>query len=365
MLLVTQTQRRIALLVLLVPVAVSPSTPSRAQDQSRTFPETGKTVRGAFLRYWDTHGGLPQQGYPISDEMRETSDIDGKTYTVQYFQRAVFELHPEHRGTPHEVLLSLLGSIHYRQRYPTNLYPTGVASQAPNTSPGSIFFPQTGKRLGGEFLEYWQKNGGLAQQGYPITDEFYGSSELDGKAYRMQFFERAVFEYHPKNEGTPYVVLLAHLGTLRMNNKYAKGLAPPYDVIWRTVREIMSRYPQDPNSKDTVRPKEFLDYEQTLRGMRAEGWQGWMDKGGPLLNADRTTYRVTVYMEDPAGKEPRHITKRASLQDISREQASALSNRLAKDPNVSNARVRYSGVITLVHTYGGVELTNVSIEPVE
>src|SRR5207247_7402689 len=29
---------------------------------SRTFPETGKTVTGLFLGYWDNHGGLPQQG---------------------------------------------------------------------------------------------------------------------------------------------------------------------------------------------------------------------------------------------------------------------------------------------------------------
>src|SRR5436190_4335110 len=31
---------------------------------SRTFPETGKTVTGLFLNYWDTHGGLAQQGFP-------------------------------------------------------------------------------------------------------------------------------------------------------------------------------------------------------------------------------------------------------------------------------------------------------------
>jgi hypothetical protein len=77
-----------------------------AQGTSRTFPETGKTVSGRFLEYWDTHGGLMQQGYPISDEMQEVSDTDGKTYTVQYFERAVFEKHPEN-APPNDVLLSL------------------------------------------------------------------------------------------------------------------------------------------------------------------------------------------------------------------------------------------------------------------
>ena len=87
-----------------------------AQAGSRTFPETGKTVSGRFLDYWNTHGGLAQQGYPISNELQEKSDTDGKTYTVQYFQRAVFELHPENQP-PYDVLLSQLGTFRYRAKY--------------------------------------------------------------------------------------------------------------------------------------------------------------------------------------------------------------------------------------------------------
>jgi len=65
-----------------------------AQLLNRTFAETGKTVQGKFLEYWDKIGGLTQQGFPIFEEMQERSDTDGKTYTVQYFERAVFELQP-------------------------------------------------------------------------------------------------------------------------------------------------------------------------------------------------------------------------------------------------------------------------------
>ncbi|HVF98272.1 MAG TPA: hypothetical protein VND68_00405, partial [Chloroflexia bacterium] len=65
-----------------------------AQAGSQTFPETGKTVKGRFLEYWQQNGGLPQQGFPITDELQEKSDTDGKTYQTQYFERAVFELHP-------------------------------------------------------------------------------------------------------------------------------------------------------------------------------------------------------------------------------------------------------------------------------
>jgi hypothetical protein len=47
----------------------------------------------------------------------EVSPLDGKPYTVQYFERAVFEYHPENRGTQFEVLLSHLGRFRYNSRY--------------------------------------------------------------------------------------------------------------------------------------------------------------------------------------------------------------------------------------------------------
>ena len=69
------------------------------------FPATGKRLGGRFLQYWNTHGGLAQQGYPISDELMERSDLDGKSYRVQYFERAVFEMHQENPA-PNDVLLN-------------------------------------------------------------------------------------------------------------------------------------------------------------------------------------------------------------------------------------------------------------------
>jgi hypothetical protein len=87
-------------------------------EASRTFEETGKTVAGRFLEYWEQNGGLAQQGYPISDEFMERSDADGKTYRVQYFERAVFELHPENKP-PYDVLLSQLGTLRYKVKYPS------------------------------------------------------------------------------------------------------------------------------------------------------------------------------------------------------------------------------------------------------
>jgi uncharacterized protein len=101
----------------LVALPLSGVTPSAAQASSRFFRETGKTVSGKFYQYWLGHGQLAQQGYPISNQMNERSDTDGKTYTVQYFERAVFELHPENANTQFEVLLSQLGTFRYKAKY--------------------------------------------------------------------------------------------------------------------------------------------------------------------------------------------------------------------------------------------------------
>jgi methionine-rich copper-binding protein CopC len=181
-----------------------------------TFKETGQTLCGRFLINWNDNGGLAQQGFPISGEMQEKSDTDGKMYKVQYFERSVFELHPENMW-PNDVLLSLLGNFLYKQKYPS-----GAPNQKPNATAGSVLFNETGKRLGGKFLTYWQTHGGLAQQGFPISDEFQEKSDLDGKTYTVQYFERAVFELHPEKAGTQYEVLLSQLGTFRYKQKYPK-----------------------------------------------------------------------------------------------------------------------------------------------
>jgi hypothetical protein len=194
---------------------------SRAQEgDSRFFPETKQTVRGGFWRYWQGNGGLAQQGFPISGELQEKSDLNGKSYTVQYFERAVFEWHPEN-GWPYDVLLTQLGTLRYKQ-----LYPQGAPGQKPNTDPGTWLFPETGKSLGGSFQAHWKQAGGVAQLGFPISEEFHERSDLDGKEYTVQYFERAVFEWHPDNM-PPYNVLLSQLGTFRHRQRYPQVQPTP------------------------------------------------------------------------------------------------------------------------------------------
>ena len=86
--------------------AVPESTKTQLNDDGAMFfPETKHTLANGFRLYWQANGGLPIYGYPLSQEFTERNADDGNSYTVQYFERARFEYHPEHKGTPYEVLL--------------------------------------------------------------------------------------------------------------------------------------------------------------------------------------------------------------------------------------------------------------------
>lgn len=90
-------------------LALTPTpTPTPPPPTQEYFPQTGYYVSDAFLTFFKAHGGIAVFGYPISNELPELGS-DGRILTVQYFQRARFEYHPEFAGTPYEVELGLLG----------------------------------------------------------------------------------------------------------------------------------------------------------------------------------------------------------------------------------------------------------------
>ena len=72
------------------------------------FSETSHSLAYGFRAFWQQRGGLATFGYPISEEFQELNPDTGQMHTVQYFERARFEYHPEHAGTEYEVLLGLL-----------------------------------------------------------------------------------------------------------------------------------------------------------------------------------------------------------------------------------------------------------------
>jgi hypothetical protein len=99
------------------------------------------------------------------------------------------------------------------------------------------------------FLQYWQDHGALAQQGLPKTSLFLETNPTDGKQYPTQYFERARFEYHAENAGTPYVVLLGLLGREqyappRPSPSPSPSPSPPSNVIFRdTFTDPTSGWP--------------------------------------------------------------------------------------------------------------------------
>ena len=89
-------------------------------------------------------------------------------------------------------------------------------------------FTETTHKICGRFLQYWESHGQLAQQGLPISDVFMEVNAPppagDGNVHKVQYFERARFEYHEENQ-PPYDVLLGLLGTEQFTAKY-QGVTP-------------------------------------------------------------------------------------------------------------------------------------------
>jgi hypothetical protein len=206
----------LSILALAFSVLMSQTKAPDCQD----FHQTGKSVCGLFLNYWRSHGGVAVQGYPISDLLQEKSAVDGQDHTVQYFEKAVYELHPELSGAD-KVHLEPLGSMRFAA-----LYPEGPPASDWDHANESQYFPQTGYYVEEPFLSYWQQHGGVDQFGYPISRPFEERSAADGRTYTVQYFERAEIELHPENP-TPYQLLPTPLGTLSFAQRYPHGVPTP------------------------------------------------------------------------------------------------------------------------------------------
>jgi hypothetical protein len=214
-----KTSGLFAALLFLLASCLPPSSPysqqshtayASAAQEGRYYEQTGLTLAPEFLAFYDAHGGVPLFGYPVTPARTENG------YLVQWTERQRLEYHPEHAGTPYEVLLGLLGREltdgYSGPAFRTELHATTSTSDAeaaPEASASAAtdrFFPETGQTVTEPFLSYWRDNGGLQVFGYPISRLF-----SDENGLQQQWFERARFEYHP--EFAPeHEVLLGHLG---------------------------------------------------------------------------------------------------------------------------------------------------------
>ena len=166
-----------------------------------SIPIPAYTIAPIFRDYYYRNGGLPIFGYPISDLM----EVNGRP--VQWFQRARLEHWPDpgYAGTPYEIQGGLVGVEYTGDR----TFP----KQAPFIStPTNRYFAETGYGVRGQFLQFWEQNGGLKIFGYPISNEIQEMLD-DGRVYRVQYFERARLEEHPDLANTPFATQLGLIGT--------------------------------------------------------------------------------------------------------------------------------------------------------
>ena len=171
------------------------------------MPETGHKVGDRFLASWQINGGLALFGYPVSEEFGEGLE-DGTVYLVQYFERARFEYHPEHAGTPYETQLGLLG----RQAAAGRL---GEPAFLPVPDPGDgAWLAETGHTLRPPFREFWEQTGGAAVYGLPISEAVAEGERPDGTPLLVQYFERARLEHQPEGSTPRTQVRLEPLGIM-------------------------------------------------------------------------------------------------------------------------------------------------------
>ena len=194
-----------------------PASPAVGQGRFRYFSQTGHFLRGVFLSFWETHGATAVLGLPITEALNE----DG--LVVQYLERVRLEWHPDISTDPRrQVLLTRLGSIlTENQGRVFERLPAG------SSTPTSHFFPETGHNLSNAFLTFWQRNGGLAVYGYPISEEIVETNAADGNQYTVQYFERNRFEWHPERPATNNV----QLGLLGVEYARLSGLNPMSRVL--------------------------------------------------------------------------------------------------------------------------------------
>jgi hypothetical protein len=135
---------------------------------------------------------------------------------VQYFERQRLEWHPENLGTPYAVLLGRMGAEALKMQGRDWMTFPKADPSTPN------YYAITGHAIAPEFSDYWSSTGlefgdpgvsyreALALWGYPLSEPML-ETNADGDTVLTQYFERAVFEYHPEN-AEPYRVLLRRLG---------------------------------------------------------------------------------------------------------------------------------------------------------
>jgi hypothetical protein len=214
--------------ILIIPLfllsAFLPPAVPQTQVVDRLFvPETGHSITNDFLATYQSVKD-PQAifGYPITDAfLDQTSGTDA---LVQYFQKALFELHP---GKVPELRVEIKWLGYF-------LYQKGEeAPLAINSADCQSFINNF--QVCYALLDFYKSNGGAAQFGYPISN-----LEIQNGIF-VQYFQKAAFEWHPEFAPGKRVIL-ADLGLRYFNTiqEDPQRLRPSNNTI-RTILKLQVR----------------------------------------------------------------------------------------------------------------------------
>lgn len=221
-----------------------------AQDGSteKYFPETGHRVSGEFWQYYRSFANANLIfGYPLTEAYTEAKS--GRV--VQYFTHARFELYPQ--DLLQKVHLTATGSEIYVPGQGVDIFtPIGCRSF---TSGFPVCF---------SFLEFFDKNGGEAVFGQPISSFQF----LNGRI--TQYFERARFDWYPEY-GEGQKVVLADMGRIYFDFvKEDANLLKPLPPVDNRVDVVMSLHTRAFVWKAVTQPNDqqvvyVIVQDQTLR----------------------------------------------------------------------------------------------------
>ena len=177
----------------------------------RFFAETGHSAKGIFLQFYKSaKDPLLYYGYPITEQM---TSKDGKT--VQYFQRARFEL-----INNQSIHLTPLGTLTYKPKGPWTINNPNACEVFPTGYPVCLIF-----------LEFYRANGGSKQFGNPISP-FDSSDNLI-----VQYFENARFEWR----GDRQTVVVSDLGRIYFDQlKEDPAQLKPVEQPDATINPVLS-----------------------------------------------------------------------------------------------------------------------------
>ena len=207
--------------LLLVSFAVFTRRVSAREICFRDKPEVPACFNDPFSGYWESNGGLPVFGYPVTTVRPERNPDLNVDLQTQWTERNRLEAHPENRP-PFNILLGRMGAERLRQQ---GRDPAQEGREG-GPIPGCLWFETTGRNVcdqlpGVGFKTYWETHGltipeldgygrSLQLFGYPLTSPRMETNAA-GDLVLTQWFERARFEWHP-TKPNEFKVLLGLLG---------------------------------------------------------------------------------------------------------------------------------------------------------